>query len=245
MIETTIVCIRHGESEGNLNFQLKRLQGPVSDEEFAQINRDIGLDPPLTERGKEQARLTGKKILPALQNGLKDGTVTIYCSPLTRAKDTCEIALQEIPSLFAENVIYLDDLMEYSVERQKTSLFFVEKVHQVFLLLQEKAATAKCNQTIVLFGHSWFFSTLFVAFSTHYREISAEEHKAAIMSRTARKSDPTYLNIAYRLPNCSINTAIAEKVEANEVFIDWTIHRVGKCDHLTDEQISTGNKTKF
>ncbi len=67
-----IYLLRHGQSEGN---NTGIIQGTV--------------DTKLTEKGKEQARLSAKR--------LKDAKIDkIYCSELSRAKDTADIIGQEL-----------------------------------------------------------------------------------------------------------------------------------------------------
>lgn len=85
---TTIYFIRHGETEAN---GLRIFQGR--------------LDTPLTEKGKQQILSTCKDI----QNMNLKWNV-IYCSPLGRAKETCEIVTSYFPR--RKPVIYTDEVIE-------------------------------------------------------------------------------------------------------------------------------------
>jgi broad specificity phosphatase PhoE len=67
------VFIRHGESEGNANGVFQGL-----------------LDYPLTDRGREQARLRGRQ-LQALPFCSKPDLVGLYTSPMGRARETAEL----------------------------------------------------------------------------------------------------------------------------------------------------------
>jgi broad specificity phosphatase PhoE len=67
----TIKLVRHGESEANLRYELAR---EIGDQNV-----------PLTERGREQARLAGREIGPDFMRG-----ALLYCSPYRRARDTLD-----------------------------------------------------------------------------------------------------------------------------------------------------------
>jgi len=67
------VFIRHGESEGNANGVFQGL-----------------LDYPLTDRGREQARLRGRQ-LKSLPFCAKPELVGLYTSPMGRARETAEL----------------------------------------------------------------------------------------------------------------------------------------------------------
>lgn len=81
-----ILYVRHGESTANIN----GVAG-VSDAQ-------------LTERGAEQAKVTGQH----LKN---EGVVTIACSPFIRARQTAEIIAQELGYPVYE-IVTIDELQE-------------------------------------------------------------------------------------------------------------------------------------
>ena len=72
-----LILIRHGESEGNQN---STIYSTVPD-------HAIGL----TERGREQSRLCGKKLTKVI--GDKE-TLMFFVSPFRRSKETCELISQ-------------------------------------------------------------------------------------------------------------------------------------------------------
>ncbi len=74
-----LYIVRHGESEGNAGI-------------------DDGPDPSLTDLGKEQARLTGERLI-------KENLEILYCSPTLRALQTSRIiggALGLRPNVYAD-----------------------------------------------------------------------------------------------------------------------------------------------
>lgn len=81
-----ILYVRHGESTANIN----GVAG-VSDAQ-------------LTEKGAEQARITGKN----LKN---EGVATIACSPFIRARQTAEIIAQEL-NIPVYELVTIDELQE-------------------------------------------------------------------------------------------------------------------------------------
>lgn len=92
-----IYFLRHGQTDWNAE---SRFQG----------QRDI----PLNQKGRAQAKRNGRT-LPAL---IEDPSqLAFYCSPLSRARETLELALGEAgwsPQVRTENVIYDPRLIELS-----------------------------------------------------------------------------------------------------------------------------------
>lgn len=86
-----IYLFRHGETEWN-----------------AENRRQGQLDSPLTEKGRLQALHNAQRL--KRQRTLQ-GDVTVFCSPLGRAKQTASIILKEL-KLPIESIYYDDRLME-------------------------------------------------------------------------------------------------------------------------------------
>ena len=89
----TIYLFRHGETEWN-----------------AENRRQGQLDSPLTEKGRLQALHNAQSL--KRQRTLQ-GDVTVFCSPLGRAKQTASIIVKEL-KLPIESIYYDDRLMESS-----------------------------------------------------------------------------------------------------------------------------------
>ena len=74
-----LVFIRHGQSEGNATTTTKAVYRSTPDHLIA-----------LTQRGKAEARLTGKLLNVLLSNQRPCGRAKIFCSPHVRARQTLE-----------------------------------------------------------------------------------------------------------------------------------------------------------
>ena len=80
-----LILIRHGESLGNID---ERAYGETADWRI-----------PLIKRGREQARMAGKKVASMLQSSdnTKEGKIIFYVSPYLRTRQTLREILHEIP----------------------------------------------------------------------------------------------------------------------------------------------------
>jgi broad specificity phosphatase PhoE len=192
----------------------------------------------------------------ALQKAMDDGFVQVFCSPMTRARQTLAAFHAEPTqplSLSGTTFHFLDDMIEYSAETHENTTAFVDQIYRLFCVLQKKATIAVEPQTILLFGHSLAFSTLLTMFATHRRGITAEEHRALVLHRVANKEKPSFLETVYQLPNCSISVAQAlqrweakeGKKEATASSLEWSILGVAKCQHLSQLNLATGTKSDF
>lgn len=89
MTERVVYLVRHGESD-------------FGSSEFTAGPRGPQWDPPLGERGREQARLLARRLLAM------DRPAAVYCSPLRRTRETIA-PLAEAAEI---EVAFEDDLME-------------------------------------------------------------------------------------------------------------------------------------
>jgi probable phosphoglycerate mutase len=112
-----IYFVRHGETEWNV---LGKLQGAEA-------------DIPLNENGKLQSGKTGKYLrkyrLKNINNNLKQFDC-VFTSPLSRAKETCEIICEEID--YVGKIKFCEELIEY--KRGKFSGVNIDnKIYQEYL----------------------------------------------------------------------------------------------------------------
>jgi len=107
-----VILVRHGQTEWNVE---GRYQGR--------------LNSPLTEKGKEQVKVSALKIAKAVD--LK-GDFKIYSSPIGRAKESCFIICDEL-GIAKEDVIFDDRIQEfhYGIFEGKTRVECKEKYPQI------------------------------------------------------------------------------------------------------------------
>jgi broad specificity phosphatase PhoE len=89
MTERILYLVRHGESD-------------FGSRDFTTVERGDQWDPPLGERGREQAELLAKRLLAM------EPPVAVYCSPLRRARET----VAPFAAASGVDVGYEDGLME-------------------------------------------------------------------------------------------------------------------------------------
>lgn len=226
LFRTTVVCIRHAESETNASLSTE-------------------FDSKLTENGVKQAQKTAEHLQEPLVNA-SNGYVLAYCSPLLRTQRTmdefCRHDHQPLKLKKRPNI--LDCMHEYRKEVHGNVEKFVDQTFELFYFLQRKADVAVEEQTIVLFGHSLLFSTLFTIIANYHPEITKDEHKKRVLDRVVSKHDPCYLITVYQLPNCSISVACIDQSVSNKELA-WNILSIGKCDHLLKHSMCSGHWSQF
>ncbi len=248
MTSTKIVCVRHAESEANVILHSNpNLRGVLNDETTALL-KSAGHDTNLSSRGVLQAKRVADHLEGALQNiDREKEDLVVLCSPLQRSKQTMgQFHEKEEQTLFKEreNIVYLQDLIEYSHENHESPSVFIEQVFRLFLFLHEKANNAQKNQTIFIVGHSLVFNVLFTIISLHQRNLSIQDHRQRVFDRLINADTPRYLECVFHLPNCSTSVARAKKGKMEDT-LEWAILGVGKCDYLKENDLLTGHHSDF
>jgi hypothetical protein len=243
LFETTIVCIRHGESEANVLLHRKGLEGK-HDEATRSMLRSAGDDPALTPRGVEQARATERHLRAPLETACRQHSVQVCCSPLRRANETLQaFKTDESMPLFVKNVEVLPNMLEYDTETHGTAAAFVDQVLRLFRGLRRKCESAVAEpRTLMLFGHSLVFSTLLHVAAVSRPGLSDDAHREAVLEKLCDKKNVAYLNVVYQLPNCSVS--VLRATHRNGQF-EWCVLGAGKDDHLRALGLNTGNKSDF
>jgi broad specificity phosphatase PhoE len=217
---TTVVFVRHGESNSNVYLH----ENPKDPELSSKINA-LG-DPDLSELGKKQAAVVGKFLHKCLINQ----KVRVLTSLFSRTKQTSDPFIK----IFKKHIIsvnHLEVLNEYTKQEKNLTekhlekgishhdnwKHFTEKIIEFVDLLEN---LCQCNEsTIIVFGHS-----LFISATISYLGSS-------------KQMMPLKNQLTFRLPNCSITTT--EYSQGS-----WRIFNVGSIAHLSKE-IVTGTECSF
>ena len=158
---TTILFIRHGESETN-----KFIHQDPNDPNLSDKLNAVG-DPHLTENGKLQAKQVGEYLAKNL-NGKR---VRVLTSLFTRTKETSQPFCDEYKKSITTNES-LEILSEYTKPEKKLTQSHLEKGLRNHLDWKDFTKTieecvdiledmAQCNmEPIVVFGHSLYISAL-------------------------------------------------------------------------------------
>lgn len=249
--KTTIVCIRHGESEANVHLH-KDIKGK-SETEIIELIKSSGDDPELTDKGKAQAKSTSDYLEPILTKVVDTDYVMLFTSELKRAQQTASFLKQtESQPLYITKLQVLPEMKEYNKEEYVEVATFIDQIFRLFAFLQHKSVSAVEPQTIILVGHSLAFSTLFTIFAFHQKGIDPVLHKKLVSDRLTVEGKPKYLNTFFELPNCSISVAQAvpeaiprlDNPKRNDIQLTWKILGLGKIDHL-DTSLKTGIHSPF
>lgn len=255
---TTIVCIRHGESEANFPLHQKDQKDQnLSKETINELIKAQGGDSSLTERGLEQARATALHLDPIFDTLVDTDNVLLYTSCLKRAQQTAAAFQQkDTQPLYLKKLQIIPEMKEYRRDDYVNAASFIEQIFKLFELLsyRTEASASIEPQIIVLFGHSLAFSVLFTIISFYKRGIKKETHKQLVMDQllSSDPEKPKYLNTLFQLPNCSISV-IQGLVEAvprldnpnkSNLVIDWRILGIGKVEHLVND-LKTGTQSPF
>lgn len=243
---TTIVFIRHGESEANVLLHKNPQLFGLYDEVTKNLLATCGDDPSLSERGKLQAETTALHLNATLHQLTIDEHVQLFVSPLTRAQQTLQAFQQHAHRpLYIKVAHVINEMCEYDPKTHNDAETFVKQVFQVFQLLENKTRCAVAErQTLLLFGHSLFFNTMLFIISTHHSTLSKEQHLQLVLNRLCNKDRPKYLNCVYHLPNCSISSVKVQPFGSDNV-LEWSILGVGKDHHLREKNIATGGHSDF
>ena len=217
---TTILFIRHGESETN-----KFIHQDPNDPHLSDKINAVG-DPHLTENGILQAKQVGEYLITIL----KDKKVRVLTSLFTRTIETSQPFCDEYKSNVSENES-LEILSEYTKPQKKLTdehlkkglrnhidwYDFTVSIEECVDILEDMA---QCNnQPIIVFGHSLYISTL----------ISYLGSSKMFM--------PEKSQLIFRFPNCSITSC--EYSQGS-----WRIFNVASIAHLTHDVI-TGTECPF
>jgi phosphohistidine phosphatase SixA len=247
LYDTTIVCIRHAESQANLILHAnKHLQDKHDDATSSLLSAAAGNDAPLTPLGHNQARATEQHLRRALTKA-DDDSLQVFCSPLLRARETLAAFQRDATMpLSIKKVETLTDMAEYDTQVHGSAEAFVEQIFRLFGFLRRKCESAVAEpRTIVLFGHSLAFSTLLYIVATARPGLSDSDHYRFVLDRLCNKDRPAYLNTVYHLPNCSVSVARVSHPSRNNNVAEWSILGVGKDDHLRALGVNTGNQCDF
>lgn len=217
---TTIIFIRHGESETN-----KFIHQDPNDPHLSDKLNALG-DPHLTENGKSQAKQVGTFLASKL-DGKK---VRVLTSLFTRTNETAKPFLE----LYAKNITMherLELLSEYTKPEKNLTKEHLEKGLRNHQSWNDFVCTIKefvdmledmsqCNDDpIVIFGHSLYLSAL-----TSYLGSSL-----TFM--------PEKTQLTFRFPNCSITTFQYSQG-------CWKIFNVASIAHLS-ENATTGTECEY
>ena len=217
---TTILFIRHGESETN-----KFIHQDPNDPYLSDKINAVG-DPHLTDNGNMQSKQVGDYLI----SYLKDKKVRVLTSLFTRTIETSQPFCDE----YALNIYTnesLEILSEYTKPQKKLTEKHLKKglrnhtnwddftktIEECVDILEDMA---QCNnQPIIVFGHSLYISVL-----TSYLGSS-------------KTFMPEKNQLTFRFPNCSITS-----YEYSQGT--WRIFNVASIAHLT-QNVITGTECPF
>ena len=227
--ETTIICVRHGESDANVRLASNPhlMGGPRDTATELLINGTE--EPALTQLGIEQSKHVAARLAPVLCEALAQGTFQLFCSPLLRARQTCaEFQRDGMPLANVDVATDVELLqIEYSITTHQSTDEFVKQIQDLFWILNTAATCATQHKTILLIGHSMVISTLLHFFATHYAGIEPADHYHFVRQRVARQSN--HLSVVYYVSNCSTSVIKAKQSKrGNATDCDWTIYSIGE-----------------
>ncbi len=114
----SFIFVRHGEALHNVAFHNEKCEEVFTRNEFK--------DAPLTEKGKQQAKETGKQLFDF-------NIVDIWCSPLTRCIETAEEIFEEVN---ASHLYLHDNLLErlggHHVCNDRKSKYEIQKKYSIW-----------------------------------------------------------------------------------------------------------------
>jgi len=219
---TTVIFVRHGESESNWFIHQDK-----GDPELTNNINALG-DPELTELGKNQAEAVGDY----LHARLKDKIVRVFSSPFARTHQTAEPFISRKSK---ERITFscrtLGVLQEYTKpEKQLTEDHHNKGIvhHETWddftkrIRIFAEQLEDHCQENahpIVIFGHSLYLSAL-----TSY-------------IASSKQMMPKKEQLVFRIPNCSITTFEFSQGS-------WRIFNVASLAHLRTKAI-TGTECPF
>jgi broad specificity phosphatase PhoE len=218
-----VIYVRHAESVANKiihNNKHKTLT------ECQENELNSFLNPNITELGILQAKSTANCLMKNLELLNKD-KVTVLVSPYKRTQHTCAYFIDLLNhSKICYNIKIVQELQEYSPPKKSGSPNFIthysmdEFIDQVLKFNEILKFELATSDTIIIFGHSLFFSSL-IAY-----HVSHEKHRPSEMP-------------SFQLPNCSIsceNYDLTNKI--------WRTYMTSNISHLSKD-IVTGNHSSF
>jgi broad specificity phosphatase PhoE len=219
---TTVIFVRHGESESNWF-----LHQDKTDPELSKKINALG-DPKLTGLGSKQADKVGEY----LHRLLKGKNLRIFTSPFQRTSETAEPFIsRKVKEKIAFSIQTLGVLQEYTKPQKHLTQDHHNKgiVHhetwddftkQIRAFVDELEDHCQENDhPIVIFGHSLYLSVL-VSYIASSKEMMPKKEQ-----------------LVFRFPNCSITTF--EYSQSS-----WRIFNVGSLAHLKKGLI-TGTECPF
>ena len=234
-----VIYVRHAESYANkIIHDNKKQHEPLNQSQKNLINSLV--DPDITEIGIKQAKCTASHLINNIKK-LNRNKITVLVSPFKRTQHTCTYFIELLDgSEICYDAKIIEELREYSPPKMSSSTALTVPEVPRDILVQEsvnrfmdqvlefnemlKKEFESCD-TIIIFGHSLFFSTLISYHVTH---------------ELYRPTDiPTF-----QLPNCSISC------EGYNIFNElnnkktWKTYMVSSISHL-GKDIVTGNHVPF
>jgi broad specificity phosphatase PhoE len=139
--KSTIVCIRHGESEANVH--LHEDTAHKTADQLTELIRSSGGDPALTTKGEAQAKATAEYLQPILSKIVQTDNILLFTSKLKRAQQTA-LALKQYEgqALYLSKLEVKDEMTEFSRDNYPNVGVFVDQIFELFVLLQQKAEEA-------------------------------------------------------------------------------------------------------
>ena len=217
---TTVIFVRHGESESNWFIHQDR-----NDPELSNKINALG-DPNLTDQGRQQAECVGGY----LYERLKGQNVRVFTSPFARTFQTSKpfVEKMEDDSILSKSLPILqeytkpekqltEDHLKRSIVHHKTWDDFTDNIRVFVDQLEDHCQ--ENGHPIVIFGHSLYLSAM-----TSYLGSS-------------KQTMPKKEQLVFRFPNCSITTF--EFSQGN-----WRIFNVASLAHLPN-RIITGVECSF
>lgn len=218
---TTIVFIRHGESDSNVLLHQSKNDINLSSKISA-----LG-DPGLSELGEKQALAVGEYLRTILGPNQK---VKVLTSLFSRTKQTAE----PFCNLHKDNVevFHLESLNEYTrptkylsqahldagLKHHKEWSDFTNQIEE-FVNSLEALAQSNVGSVILIFGHSLFISVMVSYLGSHQTFM------------------PDKSQLVFRFPNCSITTM-------RYSLGNWKLLNVGSIAHLP-ENLNSGVECPF
>ncbi len=212
-----IIYIRHGESVQNQLLN-KIAAGDVNlnyDDLRTKLDEH---DPELTLKGQLQAAATANYLLDKLV-----GDVVVWRSSLLRAKQTSLPFIQKF-EIKNKHIRTIDSLNEYDRHQESNDVEFYERVKKFNNNILKPFISEEINKygTLVIFGHSIFFSTL-INYQINQEKFCSIE------------------GVSIHIPNCSI-TVMSFEMESDRY--KWQ-HILGQYIQHLGPSIATGYRTSI
>lgn len=223
---TTIIFVRHGESQANVH-----IHNDPNDPDLSQKICALG-DPELSHKGFTQATAVGNYLNKKLDCDYYEQKVRVLTSLYTRTIQTSQpfydtakgksiIEMYEHTDMLCEYTKPMHQLTDEhkskGLRHHETWKDFTDQVEDFVNLLE---TMCQVNQSpIVVFGHSLFISVL-VSYLGSCKKMIPEKHE-----------------LTFRFPNCSITTF-------NYSQGSWKIFNVGSIAHLLPPHV-TGVECPF